>query len=487
MMSSAVTTPNTIKTNLQGDKVRILHSFNPKDKQVAEANDFVEASYSLGVREQRFLDAIFSNIQPGDSGFVVMVVTPKYVAACVGATGKDYYKVAKEVVDAVNLAKWVLRKEGETKGESGFETGSFFDRCFYRDDGLYEVKISVDVRGHYLGLTGNFTTYKIEHRRKFGSQYTGRKHKILKKMQGLRRKSRDYELDEYREKMGVEEGRYKSIGHLKSRVIEPTKNDLDAGDDVTFTYQLITKPGGRKVIGIRIFLVVKSNKKKQAPKQSQLPSRDEKPQEPSFLVQELVEIGYELNGANTLIEKGWGVVEWEHKRMESADDLRERIKNELDFEAYVREKIAAMRPGHGPAFVTSALKYNWTSAEQKAQRKQKRVRNKYAEEDRKRKKEERLFDEERKRLNIMFKGLQAEEQKEINWRTLKDLLSGDRRGPRSDYEREIIEALLRSGRDNLVGNAFLDGLSQTLRTQIKMRRYALLKKDAEDSSATGVD
>jgi len=102
---------------------------------------------------------------------------------------------------------------------------------------------------HILALRDKFTKYKIKDVYQFTSAYTWRLYELL--IQNKDMKKRDFDLEEFKWKIGVAE-KYCAIGDLKKRVIDPSIDEINEYSDIKIQYDQVKR--GRRVTGFVFYI-----------------------------------------------------------------------------------------------------------------------------------------------------------------------------------------------------------------------------------------
>jgi plasmid replication initiation protein len=114
---------------------------------------------------------------------------------------------------------------------------------------IIEDKSSISLSFHpkmkpyLLDLKNRFLSYDVENVLKLSSSYSIRIYELTKANVGLGR--RVFSVDELKKILGITD-KYKQYSHLKQRVLEPSKENINRDTDITIDYKEVKK--GRSIV-----------------------------------------------------------------------------------------------------------------------------------------------------------------------------------------------------------------------------------------------
>ena len=122
-------------------------------------------------------------------------------------------------------------------------------------EGTGSVMLTFDplLKPFLLQLKGNFTSSKLEMLLSFKSQYTMRMYSLLK--QHERFKSRELELLQLRNILGLRKDQYTLYSNFKKDILEPTQKELKIKSDIYYEFEEIKY--GRKIGAIKFNIFTK--------------------------------------------------------------------------------------------------------------------------------------------------------------------------------------------------------------------------------------
>jgi plasmid replication initiation protein len=154
------------------------------------------------------------------------------------------------------------------KEKNGYLISSWVSSARYiEDSGIIQLSFDRKLRPYLLELKTEFTKFNLFTIVQFRSAYTIRIYMLLKQYEKIG--VREFALDEFRYNLGVKDTIYPQFKHLRTRVINQAKKELDKKDkqgdfisDITFNFEPIKK--GRSIQRLR-FIITKNKLKKIIP------------------------------------------------------------------------------------------------------------------------------------------------------------------------------------------------------------------------------
>lgn len=211
-----------------------MNTENPaRNELVVKSNALVNAMMDLGLQANRFLAFAISCLdrrqepQPG-MPLEIEIDVPGFAEAFQIDLKNAYREVE-------NLADQLQRKiiQFESKPGERIKVGIINRQKYIDGEGRVWLRFDEDLVPHVIGLKEKFTKYRIKDVYQFNSANTWRVYELLKQKKDLGK--REFELEEFKIKVGVL-GRYKCIGDLKKRIIDPAIEEINATSDIKVQY-----------------------------------------------------------------------------------------------------------------------------------------------------------------------------------------------------------------------------------------------------------
>lgn len=230
---------------------------------VVKDNALIQASYTLGLSEQRLmLLAILEARETGkgiDHTSLLRVHAHAY-ADQFGIDKNNAYEVMRDASKGLFDRYVTYHDKNPKNGNDRSFHCRWVDKIGYeKATGTVFLRFTVDVVPLITRLENNFTSYEIEQVANLDSGYAIRLYELLIQWR-ITGKPPVFELQDFRRKLGVEDSQYKTMSNFKNRVLEPALKQINEHTDITAKYENIKK--GRVITGFKfMFKPKKTNKK----------------------------------------------------------------------------------------------------------------------------------------------------------------------------------------------------------------------------------
>lgn len=288
---------------------------------VVKDNALIEASYTLGLAEQRLiLLAIIEARETGqgiDHNSLLRVHAHAY-AEQFNIDKNNAYEVIKDASKGLFDRYVTYHDKNPKNGNDRSFHCRWVDKIGYeKNTGTVYLRFTSDVVPLITRLEEQFTSYEIEQVASLDSGYAIRLYELLIKWRTTK-KTPVFELQDFRHKLGVEDDQYKTMSNFKSRVLEPSIKQINEHTDITVKYE--QKKQGRKIVGFEFSYKFKINTQKK----DVSPIRD--PNTPDMFHQ-LTDKQVSFFGAKLANDKAFGSKYG--KAGENMKEFESRIKQEL--------------------------------------------------------------------------------------------------------------------------------------------------------------
>lgn len=223
---------------------------------VSESNALIEARTNLTLHEERLIYILASRIHPEDTGFKTHHFRVKDIAEKLGLTEKNFYKRVREIIDSLQDKKVIIEEKNNNATLSAHWLAA---ARYYHGKGMIELEFSEMLRPYLLQLHQNFTKFKLWNVLYLKSFYSSKLYKLLKQYLPLQK--RKFTMEQLRDKLELEEGKYVKYSHLKNRILLSAQLELEAKTDIKFTFEEIKS--GAKVVAI-VFHIFPNHKGERA-------------------------------------------------------------------------------------------------------------------------------------------------------------------------------------------------------------------------------
>lgn len=239
---------------------------------VVKGNALIEASYTLGLAEQRLiLLAIIEARETGqgiDHNSLLRVHAHAYAEQFHIDKGNSY-KIIKDASKGLFDRYVTYHDKNPKNGNDRSFHCRWVDKIGYeKATGTVYMRFTSDVVPLITRLEEQFTSYEIEQVASLDSGYAIRLYELIIKWRSTG-KTPVFELKDFRQQLGVEESQYKTMSNFKSRVLDPAIKQINGCTDIKVTYE--QKKEGRKISGFVFKFKAKSEKPIESKRDSDTP------------------------------------------------------------------------------------------------------------------------------------------------------------------------------------------------------------------------
>lgn len=217
---------------------------------VVKDNALIQASYTLGLAEQRLI--LLAIIEARETGEGIDHTSLLRVHA---HTYADHFDIDKgNAYEVVREASKGLFDRYVTYHDKNPKNGN--DRSFHcrwvdkigyeKATGTVFLRFTSDVVPLITRLESNFTSYEIEQVANLDSGYAIRLYELLIQWR-IAGKTPVFELHDFRRKLGVEDNQYKTMSNFKKYVLNFAVEQINEHTDITASYNQHKK--GRTITG----------------------------------------------------------------------------------------------------------------------------------------------------------------------------------------------------------------------------------------------
>ena len=220
-----------------------------KDMLIAKANALIAASYNLELIEQRLI--FLAIIEARESGLGISADDPLTIHASSYAENFDVtihgaYSALKEAVEL--LFKRQFSYESTTaKGKKEYIKTRWISEIRYiPDEAVVKLIFAPSIVPLITRLEEQFTTYELAQVSKLSSKYSTRLYELLMQWKSVG-KTPVYEVNDFRNKLGVGINEYKLTANFKARVLDLAVAQINECTDISLEYSQTKK--GRSIFG----------------------------------------------------------------------------------------------------------------------------------------------------------------------------------------------------------------------------------------------
>ena len=232
-----------------------------KNELVVKDNALINASYNLEVTEQRLILLAIINARETGQGITSdskLEIHAHDYASRFDVSNSGAYKALKEAVNNLFDRQFSF-KESDKKGNLGIVRSRWVSRIKYIDTtATLEITFAPDVVPLITRLEQHFTSYQLKQVSQLTSKYAIRLYEFLIAWREVG-KVPQIELDDFRNRLGLDDNEYTAMNNFKSRVLEPAIKQINEHTDITVTYEQHKR--GRTISGFSFKFKQKPNAK----------------------------------------------------------------------------------------------------------------------------------------------------------------------------------------------------------------------------------
>ena len=212
---------------------------------IVKSNALIEARYRLSLQESHVILWLLTQIQPDDEDFKPYKLKITEFAKMIGVNADTQYSALQNVTK--NLMERVMKiRVSENNPKELLQVAWLSSARYQQDKGCVFLEFSPQLKPYLLQLKSHFTKINIVDTLKFRSIYAVRIYELLTQYAPI--KKRDISIDELKEYCGINENEYSLYGHLKVKVIDRAKSEINTKTEYEVNYK--EKKESRKVVGL---------------------------------------------------------------------------------------------------------------------------------------------------------------------------------------------------------------------------------------------
>ena len=230
---------------------------------VVKDNALIQASYTLGLAEQRLiLLAILEARETGqgiDHNSLLRVHAHAYAEHFHIDKGNSYEVIKDASKGLFDRYVTYHDKNPKTGNDRSFHC-RWVDKIGYeKATGMVYMRFTADVVPLITRLEEQFTSYELEQISQLGSGYAIRLYELLVQWRSVG-KTPIFELEQFRQQLGVEEKKYSRMSDFKKYVLDFSVNQINEHTDITVKYEQHKQ--GRIITGFTFKFKVKAETRK---------------------------------------------------------------------------------------------------------------------------------------------------------------------------------------------------------------------------------
>lgn len=209
----------------------------------------INASYNLDLVEQRLI--LLAIVEARESGKGVNANDPLVVHAesymnQFSVHRNTAYQALKDACDDLFERRFSYQTLSEKGNIQNHKSRWVSEIIYVEKEAVVKLIFSPAIIPLITRLEQHFTSYELEQVSQLSSPYAVRLYEILIAWRSIG-KTNIIKLDDFKKKIGVNDGEYKRIDVLKLRVIEPSIKQINEHTDITVSYE--QHKTGRSITG----------------------------------------------------------------------------------------------------------------------------------------------------------------------------------------------------------------------------------------------
>ena len=213
-----------------------------QSKLVVKSNRLIEASYRLGLNEQRIILYSICRCRDEQEGLFpdlpVTITAEAFTKQFPSINKTNVYRQLKEAMDALYDRSVTIHDLDPASGHARVRKTRWISEGGYVDGvGNIQVIFTPEVIKYITRLEAEFTSYQLEKVGNMTSSYAVRVYELLSQHRDIGH--RTLNLAWLRETLGIEPGEYKLTADFKKWVIEISVDQINKHSDLTVSYKAV--------------------------------------------------------------------------------------------------------------------------------------------------------------------------------------------------------------------------------------------------------
>ncbi|MGB1270937.1 MAG: replication initiation protein [Endozoicomonas sp.] len=219
---------------------------------VTHSNQLTEARYSLTLGEQKVVLFLIAQIAPDDTDLHDYNIRVQDFGVMMGLKGNSLYQRMDETLDRL-----LSRVIHIPKATGYLKVGWVSSAEYIKGQGVVQLRFDGKLKPYLLQLREQFTRYRLFVVTQFQSAYSVRIYMLLKQYERIG--EREFDLQEFREMLGIEKKKYAQFKDFRKWVLNQAKKEFDRRDeqgaalcDITFDLETIRE--GRRIARLKFYI-----------------------------------------------------------------------------------------------------------------------------------------------------------------------------------------------------------------------------------------
>jgi plasmid replication initiation protein len=242
---------------------------------VVKSNALIQASYTLGLVEQRLI--LMSIVQARESGEgitaeSILVIRAQDYASLFNVTKQTAYQALADAVETLFNRRATVDVYDKKRDRMRPMAVRWVTAMAYEEnEGLITLRFGHEVVPEITRLEENFTSYELEQVAGLKSAYAVRLYELLIQWRSAG-KTPIFEINQFRSQLGLGVNEYPVMGNFKARVLDAAVKQINEHTDIKVTYE--QHKSGRLITGFSFKFKQKSTATKAVTEQPTLPPKN---------------------------------------------------------------------------------------------------------------------------------------------------------------------------------------------------------------------
>jgi plasmid replication initiation protein len=217
---------------------------------VVKSNALIQASYTLGLVEQRLI--LMSIVQARESGEgitaeSILVIRAQDYATLFNVTKQTAYQALADAVETLFNRRATVDVYDKKRDRIRPMAVRWVTAMAYEEnEGLITLRFGHEVVPEITRLEENFTSYELEQVAGLKSAYAVRLYELLIQWRSAG-KTPIFEINQFRSQLGLGVNEYPVMGNFKARVLDAAVKQINDHTDIKVTYE--QHKSGRLITG----------------------------------------------------------------------------------------------------------------------------------------------------------------------------------------------------------------------------------------------
>lgn len=233
---------------------------------VVKSNALIQASYTLGLVEQRLiLMAIVGARETGEgiTAETLLTVRAQDYAELFGVAKHTAYEALADAVETLFNRRATVAVYDKKRDRTRQMAVRWVTAMAYEEgEGAITLRFGHEVVPELVRLESNFTSYELEQVAELTSAYAVRLYELLIQWRASG-KTPIFEISQFRSQLGLSAQEYVIMGNFKKRVLDHALSQINERTDIVASYE--QHKTGRNITGFS-FKFKQRNRKKLEPK-----------------------------------------------------------------------------------------------------------------------------------------------------------------------------------------------------------------------------